>query len=360
VSSVVNARFGSAAAAMHTFVLALLGSHLMAGRPIASRRRLATFAVVTVGIVTAFVIGSRLLLSATLPGPENAGAAFDRLKVLGAWGRLAPVDTVEAGPPQGPPPVAGQRLEEITQRGVLRVCVSPDAMPWAFRNGRGEIVGFDVGVAHLLAVELRTRLSLVVVPRKERSAALVSGVCDLTTNRVIPSEAGMSFTLPLAHEDWAFMTRDYRRSDFATLERIRALHSPRIAVFRAQEWIDRLRETLPDAEVIPIDSIEEFLQAPEGRFDAHFTGFDRAAAYSLVWPQFGVVKPTGLGSVAIAIAVPRGEHMLREFAFAAVEDGLANGLFSNRLDYWVRGGGTREEREPRWSIGRNVLGLWTD
>jgi hypothetical protein len=51
---------------------------------------------------------------------------------------------------------------------------------------------------------------------------------------------------------------------------------------------------------------------------------------------------------------------LREFAYGAVEDGLASGLFANRIDYWVRGGGTRLEREPRWSIGGSVLGLWKD
>jgi ABC-type amino acid transport substrate-binding protein len=359
VSSVVNARFGSAAAAMHTFALALLGAHLMAGRGIAARRRLVTFAVITVVIVGTFLVGSRLLLTATLPGPESASAAFDRLKVLGAWGRHAETETVVAGPPQGPRPVIGCRLDEIRQRGALRVCVSPDAMPWCFRNGRGELVGFDVGMAHLLAVELRARLTLVVVERKARGEALTSGVCDLADSRVIPSEPGMSFTQAFAHEDWAFMTLDYRRGDFATLESIRALRKPRIAVFNAQEWIDRLRETLPNAEVIPINSIQEFLDAPEGRYDAHFTGFDRASAYSLVAPQFGVVKPSpGMGSVALAIAVPTGEHALREFANAVVEDGLANGLFADRLDYWVRGGGTRLEREPRWSIGGNVLHLW--
>jgi len=130
-------------------------------------------------------------------------------------------------------------------------------------------------------------------------------------------------------------------------------------VLRAQEWIDRLQSLLPSAEVIPIGSITEFLDAPEGRFDATFTGFDRAAAYSLVAPQFGAVLPSpGLGSVPIAVAVPRGEHTLLEFFNAVVADGHASGLFANRLDYWIKGGGTRIEREPRWSIGGNVLGLW--
>ena len=169
----------------------------------------------------------------------------------------------------------------------------------------------------------------------------------------------MSFTRPVAHELWAFMTRDYRRGDFSSVERIRTLNRPRIAVLREQEWIDRLTATLPNAEIVPISSINDFLDAPEGVYDATFTGFDRAAAYSLVKPQFGAVIPSpGMGSVPIAIAVPRGELTLLEFFNAVVEDGLASGLFADRLDYWIKGGGARVEREPRWSIGGDVLGLW--
>jgi Na+/H+-dicarboxylate symporter/ABC-type amino acid transport substrate-binding protein len=360
VSSVINARFGSAAAAMHTFALAVIGAHLVAGRPVGSAARLLRFAGITAAIVGAFVVGSRIVLAATLPGPEGAAATFDRLRVSGAWGQLAPIEPMAAAATvPAPPPVTGTRLAAIRQRGVLRACVSPDGMPWCFRNGRGEIVGFDVGLAHILAVELRTKLTLVPVARTARGAALADGTCDVATNRIVPSEAAMSFTVPVAYEAWAFMTRDYRRGDFATVDRIRELEKPRIAVLRIQEWMDRLHAILPDAEIVPIDSITEFLEAPEGRFDATFTGADRASAYSLVAPQFGAVVPSpGLGSVPIAIAVPRGEHELMEVLNAVVEDGLASGLFANRINYWIKGGGARAEREPRWSIGGNMLGLW--
>src|SRR4029453_13437886 len=61
VSSVINARFGSAAAAMHTFAFAVLGAHLLAGRPFGRTPRLVRFAAVTAAIVGVFVVGSRLL-----------------------------------------------------------------------------------------------------------------------------------------------------------------------------------------------------------------------------------------------------------------------------------------------------------
>lgn len=359
VASVLNARFGSASAAMHTFALAVLGAHLMAGRPLGGTVRLIRFFITTAAIVLVFVVGGRVLLGAVLAGPESATAAFDRLRVSGAWGRLAQIEPPATAPAEEAKLLPGQRLAEIRQRGILRVCVSPDGMPWSFQNGRGEMVGFDIGLAHILAVEMQTRLTLVTVPRTERGKALESGVCDAATNRIVPSEPAMTFTRPVAHEDWAFMTRDYQRGDFASVERIRALNRPRIAVLREQEWIDRLQAILPNAEVVPISSITEFLEAPEGRFDATFTGFDRAAAYSLVNPQFAAVVPSpGLGSVPIAVAVPQGEHALLAFLNAVVEDGASSGLFANRLDYWIKGAGARVERETRWSIGGSVLGLW--
>ena len=91
VSSVVNSRFGSAAAAMHTFALALLGAHLMAGRLRVDRKRLLGFAAASLVLVGGFLLGSRLLLDRVLPGPEKATAPLDRLRLSGAWGVLAPV-----------------------------------------------------------------------------------------------------------------------------------------------------------------------------------------------------------------------------------------------------------------------------
>jgi Na+/H+-dicarboxylate symporter/ABC-type amino acid transport substrate-binding protein len=364
VSSVVNSRFGSAAAAMHTFALALLGAHFMSGRPPIAKRRLLMFGASTVVIVGSFLFGSRRLLSAVLPAPEAAAATFDRLHPSGAWGRLATVETMKDRKEHNAEPesLRGRRLDEILNRGSLRVCVSPDAMPWCYVNSRGEIMGFDLDLAHAMAVQLNTRLVLVPIERAVRGTALVTGRCDVFTGRVVPSEsASMAFSRAITDEAWAFLTLDYRRDEFASPDRIRQLASPRIAVFREKEWIDMLKARLPNADVIGVDSIPEFINAPAGRFDAMFTGYDRALAYSMAWPQFAAVLPSpDFGSVPIAIAVPAGEEALVDYANAVVEVGNASGVFKEKLDYWIQGKGSQLEKEPRWSIGRNVLGWWKD
>jgi ABC-type amino acid transport substrate-binding protein len=187
-----------------------------------NRSKLLGFAAGSVAIAGVFLLGSRLLLAAVLPGPESAGETFDRLKVTGASGRLARVDVASDASSPAEPPVRGLRLETIQKRGSVRLCVSADAMPWAFVNGRGEIVGFEVDIAHTIALDLQVDLVLVPVPRLERGQALTSGACDVTVGRIIPSESSaMTFSRPLAHEAWAFLTPDGQRNVFASLDRIR-------------------------------------------------------------------------------------------------------------------------------------------
>ena len=127
-----------------------------------------------------------------------------------------------------------------------------------------------------------------------------------------------------------------------------------------KEWMAQLKVLLPNAEVIAVTSIQDFIAARPGRFDAMYTGFDRASAVSLQHPQFAAVLPEPrLGSVPIAVMVPRGEEDLLDVVNATVEVAAAEGLLASKLAYWIRGEGTRVETEPRWSVGRNVLGWWS-
>jgi hypothetical protein len=56
--------------------------------------------------------------------------------------------------------------------------------------------------------------------------------------------------------------------------------------------------------------------------------------------------------------VPLGEEHLLEYVNSWVEEQKATGLVEAKLDYWIHGEGAKLEPGPRWSIGRDVLGLW--
>jgi Na+/H+-dicarboxylate symporter/ABC-type amino acid transport substrate-binding protein len=360
VSSVTNSRFGSAVAAMHTFVLALLGAHLMAGRLRVDRRRLLGFGAASVVLVGGFLVGSRLLLDRVLPGPEKASEVFDRLRVTGAWGQLAPVEVLPSARPAAAPPVPGQRLEEIKRRGSVRFGLTSDEIPWSFRNGRGEPMGLEVDLAHSMAIALGVRLELVPVEGNDRLAALDSGACDVAVGRIRTDRGHeMLYSRPLAYEEWAFLVPDHQREIFTSVERARQEQGLRVAAIGVPEWMGRLRALLPDAEVTAVLSIPGFVEAPPGRYDAMFTGYARGAAFSLLYPRFSAVVPKpDLGTIPVTVTVPLHEERLLEYVNSWVEEQKANGLVEDKLDYWIHGEGAKAERGPRWSIGRDVLGWW--
>jgi Na+/H+-dicarboxylate symporter len=150
VSGVLNSRFGSMTAAMHTLVIAILGTCLVTGRLRIEKPRLVRFVVTSVALVVAFVMGTRLLLARVLPDPATRAELLAAIKPREP---LAPA-SFQAGLPPAPEPAParGSRLDFVRDSGRIRVGFDPDSIPWAFLNGAGEPVGFDAELAHQLAL----------------------------------------------------------------------------------------------------------------------------------------------------------------------------------------------------------------
>jgi len=58
-------------------------------------------------------------------------------------------------------PVLADTLDEVKERGVLRVGMEPGYMPFELTNQKGEIIGFDVDMAKRMAKALGVKLELV-------------------------------------------------------------------------------------------------------------------------------------------------------------------------------------------------------
>ena len=363
VSGVVNSHVGSGAGVMHTMAVAVIGSYLMSRRFPMNVGKLLRFAGLTILLVAGFLFASRVLLQETLPDPKESAAILDKLKLSGAWGSLAQVKIYDE--PQASPsiaPVREERLNEIVRRSVIRVCYIDDALPWCFRNSRGELVGFDIGMAHTLAVQLQVRLELVPVTRETMDESLNAGVCDIVMSgiRATPQRAKfMQFSKPYAQETAAFLVRDYLREEFSQLSKIQEMKSPRIAVHNIPSWIDRLHNTFPKAKIIPVESIELFVNDKNNRFDAMFTGWERATAWSLLHPELAPAIPEpGMGGFPLAYAVPKYEEDLLSLVNTWIDGRISSGLIQQKMDYWVYGRDASSLREARWCIGANVLGWW--
>ena len=364
VAGVLNSRFGSMTSAMHTLVIAILGTCLITGRLRIEKRRLLRFAVTSLALVALFVASTRVLLARALPDPATQAEVLAAIqpRMPRAEATFVRESTPKpAAQAEAIPPARGERLAAVSASKRIRVGFDPDTIPWAFLNGRGEPVGFDAEMAHLLALALGVRLEHVAMPRDGFAAALAQGRLDVVMSgvRVTPRAAEqVAFSRPYAEEEIAFLVPDHRREAFVQVEAIRS-RSPRIAIIGRPEWVEALERALPQAEVVPVRSEADYA---EGRIaaDALLTTWERACAWSLLHPKLApVLTQPRLGKLPLAYAVPTGELELLRMLDAFVEEGRSSGRIESARRHWILGEATRIQA-PRWSVARDVLGWWKD
>lgn len=365
VAGVLNSRFGAMTSAMHTLVIAVVGACLITGRLRADKPRLVRFAAASVLLVGGFVLGTRLLLARALPDPATRAQVLAAIQPREPRAPATFVDEIEAPQPQDARPAAplprGTRLEAIQAKGLIRVGFDPDTIPWAFLNGAGEPVGFDAEMAHRLALALGARLEHVAMPRERFPAALASGRLDVVMSGVRVTPRTVEFAAlsqPYAEEEVALLVPDHRREELASLAYL-GTHPVRLAIIGRPEWLEALHRALPDAEPVPVRSEADFVSG-RVQADALVTSWERACAWSLLYPQLAPALPQPrIGRMPLAWAAPLGEIELARMLDSFVDAARANGQLESARRHWILGEATRVHG-PRWSIARDVLGWWRE
>jgi Na+/H+-dicarboxylate symporter/ABC-type amino acid transport substrate-binding protein len=361
-TGVVNARVGSAVAAMHTLVVAILGSFALAGLLRVDRRRLARYLVVTAALTVGTLGGLRVLF----------GTAFEQAytmdEVLASMHRIrGGVEAVVHRQPVPPleEPQDESLLARIRARGVLRVGYIPDNPPYSFFNADGELVGLDVEVAHELARTLGTTLEFVPVDFVGISESMSQGCCDLMMSGVVitPERAeDLAFSIPYIEEHLAFLTPDHERNRFARREVIRDRSGLRLGVLPISYAVSEIREYVPEAEIEVAERMENitgFFEGERTDLDAYVLTAERGAIRSLRFPSLSVVVPEPpIMTIPLAYVVGERDERLRQFLNTWLDLLHRDGTLDDLRDYWVYGKDAKP-RQPRWSVIRNVLG-WVE
>jgi ABC-type amino acid transport substrate-binding protein len=355
VSSVLNSRFGSMAAAAHVAALGVVMPAAMVGAFHFSLRRLVRFVIVTAAFVGVFAVGTRVVFSWVLPPAPSGLATLSSFEL-----RPPLVETMtatDAAPPATPEP--GRRLQDVKARGLLRVGYFSDAVPWAFVNASGQLVGYDIEAAHRLASQLGVRLEFVPVHRAppQPSRALAEGRIDILmtgfTATVARAER-MELSHPYSNEHLGFLVRDFDRDRFATLAALNQGEGVSVAVPPVEGALEGVTALLPRAETRTYQSLEEVIRDPTT--DAALMTLERAYYWSRIHPEFAAVRPQEVNTATIVVyGLPYGELDFRNLVDLWIETRSASGEAAEAYDYWVRGKALTS-RSPRWSVLRNVLG----
>lgn len=336
------------------------------------RWKRAVTSVLAILLITAILIaglhaGFAQLLAGTYHGsdqisgiglpPDAEGRRLD--SVVNTTVYLTKEDVPGLSPP---PPGARDEIRTIRERGVLRVGYNKNNVPFAFINGRGELVGYDVEMAYDLARNLNvSRIEFVPITGTTLASSLDSGYCDIVMSAVVVNTDRldqMKFTDPTVTVHLAFVVPDGQTDDFTQLDQVKEMDGLRVAVYNNTALVPVARRLLPHATIVPIDNKEEFFRG--GKADALLIPAEEGYTLTLEYPFYSVaiIRPYDAYQMMYAYPVAQDasdSYLLALNYWIRMENDY--GLLQKKYDYWVLGK-TPVSAEPRWSVVRNVL-HWT-
>jgi ABC-type amino acid transport substrate-binding protein len=360
-TGVINSRFGSLLAAVHTVAVALLGSAAIVGALRFNPARIGRYVVVTAGVTAVTIGGLRVAFDTALAGifaGEELVYGMRPLMTTGDARLLKPSELSEGGKAAAP---AGPLLDTITRRGTLRVGVFADRLPFVFINREGNLVGFDVEMAQLLARDLGVKVEFVemeaVGPEVPRLLATDTVDVAMTGFPVTPGRASQILhSEPYLDETLAFVVKDQLRENFSSWANIRELGSFSVLIPALPYFSDVVRTRAPALQLTHAASMTQIEQAlKNGTSDAVVLPAERGSVLSLLYPKYTVIVPEpGIVKIPLAYPVARRDHELAAFLNTWIELKRRDGTIDALYGHWILGK-QAVKREPRWSIMRNVL-----
>ncbi len=360
-SSVLNSRFGTLAAASHMVVLALVGSWALHGRLRLSPRRLLRFGLPTAGLAVAAVGGLGLTLRALGGGAYEGGRIASELGLLRPPSDGATVLAELPTEPLRPPAERRPLLESVRERRSIRIGFFPTHRPYSHFNAQGDLVGFDVEMAHELARELGIAVEFAPVRREQLLEVIEAGRVDLVMAGVLVTTERASrvvFSTPYLDETLAFVVPDHRRADFSDAAWVRAQHHLSLGVPDLPYVEELVLREFPRARLVPLalaDATDPLVIAGHPA-DAFVLTAERGSFLTLLHPGFSVAVPHPL-QIRLSLAYPVASHDVEAARFLSIwielkkRDGTIQALY----DHWILGKDAKP-KAPRWSILRDVLG----
>jgi polar amino acid transport system substrate-binding protein len=164
------------------------------------------------------------------------------------------------------------RLDVVVQRGKLIVVTLTTAPPYAFKDEKGDLVGFDVDIAHLIANALfkdPEKIEFISVTSDGRWPAIESGRADLGmggTTTYMDRALHVAFTDAISDSSMSIMV-----SKTAGIKSLADLNQEKftVAILNNPQMADRAKLFFPKTKVLTFDTpSSEFLAVKSGRAQA--------------------------------------------------------------------------------------------
>ncbi|MGL4882564.1 MAG: transporter substrate-binding domain-containing protein [Waterburya sp.] len=232
--------------------------------------------------------------------------------------------------------VFAEEWSEIQSRGELKVAVKNNLRPLGFTDQKGNLVGLEIDLARKLAEELlgnKKAVKLIPVDNQQRLQVVLNEQVDLAIARVTvttPRARIVDFSPYYYLDGTGVITKN------SQIENINDLTRSKIAVFNNSATIAVIKNRLPQATLIGVDSYQAALKLMETQQADAFAG-DRSILTGWIqeYPNYQLL-PERLSGEALAIVMPKGLQYqeLRSRVNRAITRWQQSGWLQKRVKHW--------------------------
>jgi len=359
LGSVVTARFATALAALHGFVITLMVASAVLHKLKWSR----LFQAIGLHLVVMAIvmIGMGITLKNIIFYEYEGARTFEAMTLMN---KPAPIKKLKELLPLNKMDIKRPRLDVIRERGSLRIGYFPQTLPYAFVNDQGNLVGFDMELMHQLAHDINIKLEYIRLKNFGKvdviKKSLANGSIDiLIGGRAITPLSALDFAYSdeYTYHSVGLVLYDSKRDKFTSVEAINSLEEDvKFMIPRTGYYKKTIENLFPNATIVPSNNARAYFKTKHTEYDALIFSSESGAAWSMLYPKFTVVIPEGLKLKApVGFAMPKGEIELVQFMNTWINLKQENGEIQDVYNYWILGENPKAKK-VRWSIMRDVLG----
>jgi len=238
--------------------------------------------------------------------------------------------------------IAESTIDQVMRRGVLRVGMDT-FLPWAMKDKKGELVGFEIDVARRLAADMGVKVEFVPTKWAGIIPALLTGKFDVVIGGMgIQTKRALkvNFSIPYDYSGMAIVAHKEKAAGFASLEDFNK-SGVEIACKLGTTAVAAVKKYIPKAKLrLFDDEAQAYQELRNGNVHAVVGSSPRPAYEAIKYPETMFLPlDSNFTKEPIGFAVRKGDFDTLSFFNNWITIVSHEGWLAERHQYWF---GTKE------------------
>jgi polar amino acid transport system substrate-binding protein len=238
--------------------------------------------------------------------------------------------------------IAESTIDQVMRRGVLRVGMDT-FLPWAMKDKKGELVGFEIDVARRLAADMGVKVEFVPTKWAGIIPALLTGKFDVVIGGMgIQTKRALkvNFSIPYDYSGMAIVAHKKKAAGFASLEDFNKA-DVEIACKLGTTAVTAVKKYIPNARLrLFDDEAQAYQELRNGNVHAVVGSAPRPAYEAIKYPETMFLPlDSNFTREPIGFAVRKGDFDTLTFFNNWITIVSHEGWLEERHHYWF---GTKE------------------